>query len=203
MRQLGWRSRGASSAEPQAPPTSKKAACTARPRYTSAEPSTPWPSKRTSQPRPGLLKRSPKRGDPLEEGLGHVPIAGLAAAHQRLEGVAAQQLVVELGVLRRPRDEVEADHPRAVQHQDAALTVDQREGGEQPVEIALSALVGVAHGARAGVRAVLAVQPLDLRPHGALVGVRGRAAAHRRVGAGPHREPDLPLRQDLALGELP
>jgi hypothetical protein len=50
-------------------------------------------------------------GDPLEERLGLRPLAGLAPAHQRLEGVAAQQLVVEFGVLRRPRDEVAAHDP--------------------------------------------------------------------------------------------
>ncbi len=79
----------------------------------------------------------------------------------------------------------------------------EREGGEHGVEVALAALVGVAHGAGTRVRAVPRVQRLDLAPHPALVGAVAGARAQGDVAAVLHRVAHLALGDDVALGELP
>ena len=137
-----------------------------------------------------------------EEGVGDGPVARLAVAHQRLERVAAQQLVVQLGVLRRPRDEVETDHARAVQHQHPLLAVLERERGQDGVEVGLARLVRVAHGRRRRRRPVTLVQRADLAPDATLVRAVPGAGDERRVDAVLHRVAHLTVGDDLALREL-
>ncbi len=147
-------------------------------------------------PAPGQVR------DPLQEGVGDGPVARLPVADQRLERVAAQQLVVQLGVLRRPRDEVETDHAGAVQHQHALLAVLQRERGQHGVEVCLAHLVGVAHGPRRRRGRVPSVQLVHLVPHPALVRPVTGARHQRRVDALLHRVAHLTVGHDLALREL-
>ena len=109
---------------------------------------------------------------------------------------------MQLGVLRRPRDEVETDHAGAVQHQHPLLAVLQREGGEDGVEVGLARLVRVAHGRRRRRRAVPLVQRADLAPHAALVGPVAGPRRQRGVDAVLHGVAHLPVGHDLALVEL-
>ena len=142
-------------------------------------------------------------GDALQERVGHGPVARLSAGHQGLERVAAQQLVVQLGVLRRPRDEVETDHAGAVQHQHPLLAVLERERGQHGVQVALAGLVRVAHGPGGRRRHVPLVQRADLLPHAPLVRAMPRAGGEVGVHALLHRVPHLPVGDELALVELP